>query len=81
MSYLKYNTEDGQTIRKMLCLAEVVIFSVMADKLNLQIEMSSLDMCNIFSTVILFSHSFLQFVAFRCRSALIVASDWFVLPV
>ena len=60
MRYLKYNTEDGQTIRKILCLAEVVVFSVMADKLNLQIEMRSLDMCNIFSTVILASHSFLQ---------------------
>ena len=60
MRYLKYNTEDGQTIRNILCLAEVVVFSVMADKLNLQIEMRSLDMCNIFSTVILASHSFLQ---------------------
>ena len=60
MRYLKYNTEDGQTIRKILCLAEVVVFSVMADKLNLQIEMRSLDMCNIFSTVLLASHSFLQ---------------------
>ena len=36
---------------------------------------------NIFSTVILASHSFLQFVAFWCRSAFIVASDWFVLPI
>ena len=36
---------------------------------------------NIFSTVILASHSLLQFVAFWCRSAFIVASDWFVLPI
>ena len=35
----------------------------------------------IFSTVILASHSLLQFVAFWCRSAFIVASDWFVLPI
>ena len=34
-----------------------------------------------FSTVILASHSFLQFVAFRCRSAFSVASDWFFLPI
>ena len=37
---------------------------------------------NIFSTVILAaSHSFLQFVAFWCRSAFIEAFDWFVLPI
>ena len=36
---------------------------------------------NIFSIVILALHSFLQFVAFWCRSAFIVASDWFVLPI
>ena len=36
---------------------------------------------HIFSTVILASHSLLQFVAFWCRSAFIVASDWFVLPI
>ena len=36
---------------------------------------------NIFSTVILASHSLLQFVAFWCRCAFIVASDWFVLPI
>ena len=34
----------------------------------------------IFSTVILASRSFLHLVALRCRSVLIVASDWFVLP-
>ena len=45
-------------------------------------EIRTLDLCdNIFSTVILASHSFLQFVAFWCRSAFIVASDWFVLPI
>ena len=36
---------------------------------------------NIFSTIILASHSFLQFVAYKCRSALVVASNWFVLPI
>ena len=36
---------------------------------------------NIFSTVILASYSFLQFVAFWCRIAFIVASDWFVLSI
>ena len=41
----------------------------------------AMSMLNIFSTVILASHSFLQFVAFWCRSAFIVASDWFVLPI
>ena len=40
-----------------------------------------LNKVDIFSTVILASHSFLQFVAFWCRSAFIEAFDWFVLPI
>ena len=40
-----------------------------------------IEITNIFSTINLASHSLLQFVAFWCRSAFIVASDWFVLPI
>ena len=44
MRYLKKDTEDGQTIRVWQWLAEVVVFSVITDKMNLQIKMISLVM-------------------------------------
>ena len=44
MRYLKKDTEDGQTIRMRQWHAEVVVFSVIADKMDLQIKMSSLVM-------------------------------------
>ena len=41
-AYLKKDTEDGQTIRMRQRREDVLVFSVIADKMNLQIEMSSL---------------------------------------
>ena len=41
-AYLKKDTEDGQTIRMRQWREDVWVFSVIADKMNLQIEMSSL---------------------------------------
>ena len=42
MRYLNKDTEDGQTIRMRQWRTDVWVFSVIADKMNLQIEMSSL---------------------------------------
>ena len=46
MRYLNKDTEDGQTIRMRQWLSDVWVFSVIADKMNLQIEMSSLVLCS-----------------------------------
>ena len=57
------------------------VFAVILAVNNLRsFERSELERKHIFHCYFSFAF-FLQFVAFRCRSALIVVSDWLVLPI